>query len=115
MKLYKEGYSMENEVYKEHITVDLTNCKYVIEYWERIKNAFEFPHFWEKNWDAFWDLISKECPAHKVTVIGANTLPNNWQALNGKNYPDKIKEIFDDNKRFKQRNNYAFDYEFIDA
>ena len=105
----------ESEIYQEYIIVDLTGCKYVMEFWERIRKAFEFPHFFGKNWDAFWDLLSKECPAHKVTVIGANTLPKSWQALDGKYYPDKIREILEDNKVFKNRYNYVFDYEFIDA
>ena len=36
----------ENEVFQEHITVDLTGCKYVMEFWERIKLGFGFQeHF----------------------------------------------------------------------
>lgn len=105
----------EEEVFQEHITVDLTDCKYVREFWCRIRDSFGFGEPFGKNWDAFWDVISIECPAHKVTIIGANTLPESWRALDGKGYPDKIKEILEDNKAFKNRYNYAFGYEFIDA
>ena len=38
----------EDEVYQEHITVDLTGCKYVMEFWECIRAAFDFPNFLEK-------------------------------------------------------------------
>ena len=30
----------EDEVYQDHITVDLTGCKYVMEFWERIQSGF---------------------------------------------------------------------------
>jgi RNAse (barnase) inhibitor barstar len=116
MKLFEEESIMdEEEVFQEHITVDLTDCKYVREFWCRIRDSFGFGEPFGKNWDAFWDVISIECPAHKVTIIGANTLPESWQALDGKNYPDKIREILECNKEFKQRYHHAFDYEFIDA
>lgn len=105
----------EDVVLQEYITVDLTGCKYVGEFWCRIRDSFGFGEPFGKNWDAFWDVISIECPVHKVTVIGANSLPKNWQALDGKCYPEKIKEILEDNKVFKKRYHYAFDYEFIDA
>ena len=31
----------EDEVFQEHVTVDLTGCKYVMEFWERIKVGIE--------------------------------------------------------------------------
>lgn len=105
----------EDEVFQEHVTVDLTGCKYVMEFWDRIKVAFEFPEFFGKNWDAFWDLISKECPAHKVTVIGANKLPKNWVTLKGLHYAEMIRYILQKNKDFKARYSYEFDYEFINT
>lgn len=105
----------EDEVFQDHIIVDLTDCKYVMEFWERIKVAFEFPDFFGKNWDAFWDLISKECPAHLVTVIGVNKLPKDWKNSIGIPYSEMIRRILQKNKEFKARNSYSFDYEFIDA
>ena len=105
----------EDEVFQEHITVDLTGCKYVMEFWEHIRVAFDFPEFFGKNWDAFWDLLSKECPAHKVTVIGVNKIPKDWKNANGIPFPDMIRKILQKNKEFKARYNYEFDYEFVDA
>ena len=105
----------KEKVPQEHITVDLTDCKYVKEFWCRIQDSFGFGEQFGKNWSAFSDVLRIECPAHKVTITGANTLPKSWQALDGKNYPDKIKEILEYNKEFKRRYHYTFDYEFIDV
>lgn len=105
----------EDKVFQEHITVDLTGCKYVMEFWERIQKAFGFDEFFGKNWDAFWDMLSLECPAHKVTFIGVNKLPPNWKNANGIPFPDLICKALKRNKEFKEKYNYTFDYEFIDA
>jgi RNAse (barnase) inhibitor barstar len=105
----------EDEVFQEHITVDLTDCKYVMAFWDRIKTAFEFPEFFGKNWSAFWDLISKECPAHMVTVIGANKLPKDWKTLKGIHYAEMTRHILQKNKEYKAKYNYEFDYEFVDV
>ena len=105
----------EDEVFGEHVILDLTGCKYVMDFWERIKVSFHFQDHFGKNWDAFWDMLSWECPASKVTIIGANTLPNTWKALDGRTYPEKIEKILQRNKEDMQKYNYEFDYEFIDA
>jgi hypothetical protein len=39
------------------------------------------------NWDAFDDLITVECAAHRVTIIGANKLPKDWKTLRGIFFP----------------------------
>lgn len=51
------------------VTLDLTGCKYLGEIHQRIKKAFDFPHFYGENWDAFWDLLRSECDADKVVVV----------------------------------------------
>lgn len=105
----------EDEIFKETVTVDLTGCKYVKDFWKRIRDTFDFGEQFGENWGAFEDLLTVECPAHKVTVIGANTLPKNWIALDGQHYRAKVRETLLYNKDFKARYNYEFDYEFIDA
>lgn len=77
----------EDKVFQEHITVDLTGCKYVMEFWERIQKAFGFDEFFGKNWDAFWDMLSLECPAHKVTFIGVNKLPPQLEKRKRNTFP----------------------------
>ena len=105
----------EDEVFQENVTLDLTGCNRVWDFWNLILDSFDFqPHF-GKNWDAFWDMISMECPAHKVTVIGANTLPKAWICLDGQTYSEKLRRILQKNKEFKARYHYEFDYEFIDV
>lgn len=105
----------EDEIIREHITVDLTGCKYVMEFWERIRVAFAFDELFGKNWDAFWDMLSWECPATKVTIIGANKLPQNWKNANGIPFPDLIRHILEKNKNTRERYHEEFEYEFIDA
>ena len=105
----------EDEVFRDHVTVDLTGCKYVMEFWERIRVGFGFQEHFGKNWDAFWDMLSWECPAVEVTIIGANTLPKSWKALDGRTYSEKIRKILQRNKEDREKYNFRFDYEFIDA
>ena len=105
----------EDEVYQDHITVDLTGCKYVMEFWERIQSGFGFQEHFGKNWDAFWDMLHWECPASKVTIVGVNTLPKDWKALDGRTYAEKIQRILQLNKDFLSKYNENFNYEFIDA
>ncbi len=52
------------------VTLDLTGCKNWLELHERIRIAFDFPDFYGKNWDAFWDLIWSDCDAQRIIVIG---------------------------------------------
>ena len=59
---------------KKTIVLDLTGCKYLDELHERIRIAFDFPEWYGKNWDAFWDLMCTESDAEIVEVIGEYTL-----------------------------------------
>ncbi|HIR52619.1 MAG TPA: barstar family protein [Candidatus Onthovicinus excrementipullorum] len=61
------------------VTLDLTGCKNWLELHERIRIAFDFPDFYGKNWDAFWDLIRTECDADRIVVIGEDTLPKDLE------------------------------------
>ena len=86
---------MENDkTCPEHVTVDLTGVGGWEDFWGRIQTAFVFSDGFGKNWDAFWDVLSKECPASKVTVVGA---------------------ILQRNQKFREKFNEPFDYEFVDA
>ena len=40
------------------IELDLTGCKYLLEIHEKIRVAFDFPEWYGKNWDAFWDCMT---------------------------------------------------------
>ncbi|MGN1044246.1 MAG: barstar family protein [Acutalibacteraceae bacterium] len=65
---------MENEN-KKVIKLDLTGCKHSDEIHERIRKAFDFPEWYGKNWDAFWDLLWSECDDDKLNIYGEYTLP----------------------------------------
>ena len=52
---------MENDkTCPEHVTVDLTGVGGWEDFWGRIQTAFGFSDGFGKNWDAFWDVLSKE-------------------------------------------------------
>lgn len=57
------------------VILDLTGCKYSDEVHERIRKAFDFPEWYGKNWDAFWDLLRSECDADMLRIKGIKDLP----------------------------------------
>lgn len=100
---------MENEN-KKVIKLDLTGCKHSDEIHERIRIAFDFPKWYGKNWDAFWDLLWSECDADKVEILGESTLPEK-----SKHDIEIMHEVLEDNK--KEHNKYGwkpFDFEIMD-
>ena len=60
------------------IILDLTGCKTLWDIHERIRKAFDFPEWYGKNWDAFWDLLRTECDANKVIIKGEQTIPQEY-------------------------------------
>lgn len=60
------------------IYLDLTNCKYWDDLHERIRVAFDFPEWYGKNWNAFWDLLSKDSDAEKVIITGEYSMPREF-------------------------------------
>ncbi len=95
---------------KKIINLDLTGCKYLGEIHERIREAFNFPEWYGRNWDAFWDLLWSECDADKVEILGESTLPEKF-----KHDIDIMHRVLEDNK--KEHNEYgwkSFDFEIID-
>ncbi len=92
------------------ITLDLTDCKFLLEIHKRIRDAFDFPEWYGENWNAFWDLLWSECDADKVIVKGENTLPKDF-----KEDIDIMHEVLDDCVNFRKKYNLnPFTYEIID-
>lgn len=56
-----------NEIIK--ISLDLTDCKYIRDFHERIRVALDFPEWYGANLDALWDLLSEPC-FMGVSVVG---------------------------------------------
>jgi len=44
--------------YRDPYIIDFTNVKYYLQVHEIIKEALDFPDYYGKNWDAFWDCIT---------------------------------------------------------
>ena len=62
---------------KTHIIkLDLTGCTHIIDMHDRIAKAFDFPDYYGKNWDAFWDLIGGPWDYIDVQIQGIYSLPD---------------------------------------
>ena len=91
------------------IKLDLTDCKYLDELHERIRVAFDFPDWYGKNWDAFWDLLWRECDADKVIIKGEKELDNELKVV----LPTLHKILNRNIKLRKESNLNDFSYEII--
>ena len=89
--------------------IDLTDCKYLIEMHERIKKALNFPEWYGKNWDAFWDLLHRDCEFDYIIVKGSNTVSEEL-----KQSVQTMKELMEKDKRHWINSANPVDYEFID-
>ncbi len=98
-----------NSENKKIIRLDFTGCKTWQEFHERIRVAFDFPEWYGRNWDAFWDLLRTSYDIGKVEITGESTL--------SKEFNDCIKmthEILDDNIIHQAQLKEHFEYEVID-
>lgn len=66
------------------ITLDFTECRYLGEIHQVLKEAFGFPDYYGENWDALWDCLryySDELML--VQIKGLHTLPQELHAQTG--------------------------------
>ncbi len=91
------------------VKLDFTGCKTWQEFHERIRVAFDFPEWYGRNWDAFWDLLWSECDADKVEITGEHTLSKQFCS-----YIDMTHEILNDLVDSRANSGYIFEYEVID-
>lgn len=89
--------------------IDLTDCKHLLEMHERIRVALDFPKGYGMNFDAFWDMLNRDCKYHYVIVKGSKTVS---KELVGS--VEKMKDVLEDNKKDWANSKCPFDYEFID-
>ena len=91
------------------IELDLEGCKNLFEIHERIRIAFDFPEWYGKNWNAFWDLLWSECDADKVIIKGTFSLPKEFDKSMSVMY-----EILDDKIAFNKKCMFnSFCYEIV--
>ena len=90
-------------------TLDLTDCKYLGELHQRIKNALDFPEHYGDNWDAFWDCLSIDSPVEYVRIVGESTMPEDL-----KKHLNIMQAILDRCKRQRTSWGLFFGYEIVD-
>lgn len=54
----------------ETVILDLSDCKYVGELHQKIREVFSFPDYYGENWDAFYDMMCMESSAEKIIICG---------------------------------------------
>ena len=89
--------------------LDFTDCKYLLEMHERIAAALQFPAYYGRNWDAFWDSLIYESPVDYVEICGEHTMAENLRPS-----LDKMHEILEKVKQRRKELGWQFDYKIID-
>ncbi len=91
----------------KEINLDLTDCKYIRDFHERVRVSFDFPEWYGKNLDALWDLLSEPLSAN-VTVIGVDTMTNDLRE-----YFLKVIHVFEDVKIAQRELGLTFNYKIL--
>ena len=61
--------------HKNPYIIDFSNVKYYMEIHEIIKEALDFPDYYGKNWDAFWDCLTDMVGRQtNIEIYGFDTL-----------------------------------------
>lgn len=82
-----EGFMMEEWLNRD---IDFSECKYVHDLHEELKNKLELPDFYGRNLDALWDSITgiMDTPAY-ITISGIGKLPKDLRST-----VDKMIDVF---------------------
>ena len=77
------------------LVINLANCKYYDDFHRALKEAFMFPDYYGRNWDAFWDCLEDFCISHdhdiEIKISGFHKMPKDLQK-----YAQKMFEILDE-------------------
>ena len=65
--------------FKELYTLDFSKINYFDQVHQIIKDEFDFPHYYGKNWDACWDCLTNMIgePIH-IEILGMDRLQNKF-------------------------------------
>jgi ribonuclease inhibitor len=74
-----DGMSQDDTERRSIVKVDVSDVGSIGELHERLAETLEFPHFYGRNWDAFWDAITGlvEMPRHLV-ITGWSNVASRW-------------------------------------
>ena len=89
----------------ETVILDLSDCKYVGELHQKIKEAFSFPDYYGENWDAFYDMMCMESRAEKIIIYGIADA-NNVIKSAIEEMIDALQAVQVHHKRFNKTLNY---------
>lgn len=76
------------------IVLDLTGCTDKYDLHRRIRESFDFPDYYGKNWDAMWDCLTdvfNEETAGEIHIKGLQAMPDDLQ-----DYCRNMQVLFDD-------------------
>lgn len=93
----------------EKVILDLTDCKYLLEMHERMKSVLQFPSYYGRNRDAFYDSLTYESPVDYAEILGEHTMPKDLQPSLA-----KMHETLQAVKQKRTELGWEFDYKIID-
>ena len=102
-----KGFCKENCTmyeYRDPYIIDFTGVKYYLQIHEIIKEALDFPDYYGKNWDAFWDCIT-DMAGETVHIERRG-----FDILEDK-FPDTAQKFIKILRRFKHYADDAFIYD----
>lgn len=88
--------------------LDFTNCKYYDDLHETIKKSLNFPDYYGKILDAFWDCISCDCDINFITIIGSEKVADDLKST-----VKQIIDMLEENRQEWADSDCPFDYEVI--
>ena len=91
------------------IVLDLTDCKYIGEIHQRIKETFDFPDYYGENWHAFKDAFITVGVPDKIDIKGVTSIPSRL-----KGELDKMQDALESMKQELLSFGLDFDFELID-
>lgn len=89
-------------------TLDFSGCQRLDDLHTRIKKALDFPDYYGKNLDAFWDCLNIDCDVDFVTIKGCSEV-----ATELKPTVKKILALFEKSKQYWANSDWPFDYEVM--
>ena len=94
-------------LYSKDRVIDFSDCKFLADIHNIIKENLELPDFYGCNLDALWDLLSEPC-FMEVSVVGADTMSKELRE-----YFPKIIKVFEDVKITQKKYGCSFEYKIL--